>query len=259
MKGRKTYGLLAFTVVTTLFVFVCSGSSANESIGGQEQKDTLLLSPPIEPSFVKDKKYHRLNEKNIDSFIQDWKGWSIELRTFSTDSVVNQAINRIMSEYPEWNQPDSSLFYSMPCCVEIRRYQGPCPTDDESIPIYEETNQALERFAYVPGFDSDKTILYMTPEIEKLLSQYLGGIRKNGERVTSIDKSREAYLRSLFYVHYGHWGGYWILYSMPKIYQLDLYDNGICADLQTSYHSGESLFVPYDTAKDVIHFDFWIE
>ena len=99
----------------------------------------------------------------------------------------------------------------------------------------------------------------MTPEIEILLSQYLGGIRKNGGWLTSINKSREVYLRSLFYVHYGHWGGYWILYSMPKIDFLSLYDDGICADLRTSWHSGESLFVPFDTAKEVIPFDFWIE
>lgn len=259
MKGRKTYGLLAFTIA--LIVFVCSGSSTNKSFGEQGRQDTLLLSPPIEPTFVKDKKYQSLNKKNIDAFIQDWKGWSLELRTLSTDSVVNQVINRIMSEYSDKNQPDNSIFYSMPCCIEIRRYQGsyPPPIDDEYIPLYEEKQQALDRFAYIPGFESDKVILYMTPEIEKLLSQYLGGIRKFGSMVTNINKSRVAYLSRFFYVHYGHWGGYWILNSMPKIYHLSLYDDGICAYLRTSWHSGESLFVPYDTAKEIIHFGFWIE
>ena len=261
MNGKKTYGLLAFTIVISLVVFVCSGSSLNESYGEQGQQDTLLLSPPVEPSFVKDKKYHRLNKKNIDAFIQDWKDWSLELRTFSTDSVVNQAINRIMSEYSEWNQPDSSLFYSMPCCIEIRRYQGSYPPidDNEYRPRYEERRQALERFAYVPGFDSDKVILYMSPEIEKLLSQYLGGIRGFGYLLTRIDRDREAYLRRHFYVHYGHWGGYWILNSMPMIYYLGLYDDGICAYLRTSMCSGETVFVPYDTAKELVHFDFWRE
>lgn len=187
--------------------------------------------------------------------------YSDELRTISTDSLVNQAINRIRSEYSEWNQPDSSLFYSMPCCIEIRRYQGSYPPNDvnEFRPGYEEKQQALERFTYVPSFDSDKVILYMTPEIEKILSRYLGGICEFGSMVTNINKSRVAYLSRFFYVHYGHWGGYWILNSMPKIYHLSLYDDGICADLRTSWHSGESLFVPYDTNKEVIPFDFWIE
>ena len=260
MKGRKTYGLLAFTIA--LIVFVCSGSSTNQSFGEQGQQDKLLLSPPIEPTFVKDKKYHRLNKKNIDAFIQDWKDWSLELRTFSTDSVVNQAINRIRSEYSEWNQPDNSLFYSMPCCIEIRRYQGsypPIDVSDEYRPRYEEKQQALERYAYVPGFDSEKVILYMTPEIEKLLSQYLGGVYGFGSLVTNINKSRVAYLSRIFYVHYGHWGGYWILNSMPMIYYLSLYDDGICAFLRTSWCSGETVFVPYDTAKELVHFDYWIE
>lgn len=249
--------MLTSTIVIALIVFVCSGSSTNKSYGEQGQQDTLSLSPPVEPTFVKDKKYHRLNKKNIDAFIQDWKDWSLELRTFSTDSVVNQAINRIMSEYSEWNQPDSSLFYSMPCCIEITRYQGSYPPNDanEFRPGYEEKQQALERFAYVPGFDSEKVILYMTPEIEKLLSQYLGGVDGFG----NINKSRVAYLSRIFYVHYGHWGGYWILNSMPKIYFISLYDDGICAFLLTSWCSGETVFVPYDTAKELVHFDYWIE
>lgn len=262
MNGKRTYGLLTSTIVIALIVFVCSGSSTNKSYGEQGQQDTLSLSPPVEPTFVKDKKYHRLNKKNIDAFIQDWKGWSLELRTFSTDSVVNQAINRIMSEYSDKNQPDNSIFYSMPCCIEIRRYQGsypPIDVSDEYRPRYEEKQQALERYAYVPGFDSEKVILYMTPEIEKLLSQYLGGVYGFGSLVTNINKSRVAYLSRIFYVHYGHWGGYWILNSMPMIYYLSLYDDGICAFLRTSWCSGETVFVPYDTAKELVHFDYWIE
>ena len=77
MKGKRTYGLLTSTIVIALIVFVCSGSSTNKSYGEQGQQDTLSLSPPVEPTFVKDKKYHRLNKKNIDAFIQDWKGWSL--------------------------------------------------------------------------------------------------------------------------------------------------------------------------------------
>ena len=150
----------------------------------------------------------------------------------------------------------------MPCCIEIRRYQGsypPIDVSDEYRPRYEEKQHALERFAYVPGFDSEKVILYMTPEIEKLLSQYLGGVYGFGRLVTNINKRRVAYLSRIFYVHYGHWGGYWILNSMPNIYYLSLYDDGICAFLGTSWCSGETVFVPYDTAKELVDFDFWIE
>ncbi|MEE3463660.1 MAG: hypothetical protein VZQ27_05105 [Candidatus Cryptobacteroides sp.] len=263
MKIKKTSGWLAFTIVIALVVFICPGFSTNKSYGEQGQQDKLLLSPPIEPTFVKDKKYQRLNKKNIDAFIQDWKGWSLDLRTFSTDSVVNQAINRIMSECSDKDMPDNSIFYSMPCCIEISRYQGSFPpidvNDEYNPPFFEETQQALERFAYVPGFDSDKVILYMTPEIEKLLSRYLGGIRGFGSKVNRINKGREAYLSRFFYVHYGHWGGYWILHSMPKIIFLSLYDDGICAYLRTSWCTGETVFVPFDTAKELVRFDYWIE
>lgn len=249
--------MLTSTIVIALIVFVCSGSSTNKSYGEQGQQDTLSLSPPVEPTFVKDKKYHRLNKKNIDAFIQDWKEWSLELRSFSTDSTVNTAVNRIMLEFSDWNQPDSSIFYSFPCCIEVRKYYGSYPITDGL--IREDDRQPFERFAYIPSFDSDKVILYMTPKIEEFLSHYLGGIGKSWENVTSIKKDRVAYLSRLFYVHYGHWGGYWILYSMPKIYKLNIYEDGISAYLRTSWHTGETVFVPSDPAKEVVHESFWIE
>ena len=73
-EGEKDIWL-AFTIIIALIVFVCSGSSTNVSFGGQGQKDTLVLSPPVKPTFVMDNKLHSLNEKNIDAFIQDWKEW----------------------------------------------------------------------------------------------------------------------------------------------------------------------------------------
>ncbi len=269
MKQKKSFCLIA------LIVFVCSGFSngsqsdcvlMNEASGGQKQQDTLVLAPPVAPTFVMEKKYHQLDEKNIHAFIQDWESWSLDLRAFAADSVVNQAIYRIMAEYADKDHPDTSVFYSMPCCIEIRRYQGshsyPEPGQHELPFIKVETTQALERFAYVPGFDSDKAILYLTPEIEKLLSQFLGGIGKGGRGftdITDIDYGRVAYLERLFSVHYGHWGGYWHLCSMPKILRLDMYEDGIRAFLRTSWCSGESLFVPYDTTQEMVTFDFWIE
>ena len=261
MKNKRSYDWLAITIVIALFVSSSfnidgkDGASMTESLGEQKQQDTLVLAPVIEPTFVK--QYHRLNKRNIEAFVQDWEEWSLELRSFSTDSTVNQAVNRIMLEFSDWNQPDSSIFYSFPCCIEVRKYYGSYLITDEL--IREDDRQPFERLAYIPSFDSDKVILYMTPKIEELLSYYLGGIGKSWENVTSIKKDRVAYLSRLFYVHYGHWGGYWILYSMPKIYMLNIYEDGISAYLRTSWHTGETVFVPSDSAKEVVHESFWIE
>ena len=259
MKNIRSYDWLAFTIV--LAMFVCSsfnidgkdGASMTESLGEHKQQDTLVLAPVIEPTFVN--KYHRLGKRNIEAFVQDWKEWSLELRTYSTDSTVNQAISRIMYEFSDENPPENSIFYSFPCCIEIRKYYGCHPINDEK----EDRMQLVERYAYIPSFDSEKVILYMTPEIEELLSRYLGGIRRIGQLLTSIKKGRVSYLSRLFYVHYGHWGGYWILYSMPRIYRLNMYDDGISAYLRTSWHTGETVFVPSDSAKEVVHDSFWIE
>ena len=164
MKNKRSYDWLAFTIV--LAMFVCSsfnidgkdGASMTESLGEQKQQDTLVLAPVIEPTFVN--KYHRLGKRNIEAFVQDWKEWSLELRTYSTDSTVNQAISRIMYEFSDENPPENSIFYSFPCCIEIRKYYGCHPINDEK----EDRMQLVERYAYIPSFDSEKVILYMTPE-----------------------------------------------------------------------------------------------
>ena len=51
-----------------------------------EHPDTLVLTPVIEPSFVK--KYGSLTERDFDSFVKEWKDWSNQLRSCSTDSSI---------------------------------------------------------------------------------------------------------------------------------------------------------------------------
>ena len=108
--------------------------------------------------------------------------------------------------------------------------------------------QASERFAYVPGFDSDKEIVYVTPEIDKLLSQYVG---EPEDRLTG--------LRELIEVSRGHWGEQWYFESMPIIFSLYFYGDGFVADLRTSWCSGETVFFPDDVTKEKESLSEWIE
>jgi hypothetical protein len=74
----------------------------------------------------------------------------------------------------------------------------------------------------------DKLPLYLTSKYDTLLNAFLGstylplgagGImnpaRSNGESL-----KREKFLDHLIKVWYGHWGGYWQLYSYPQVYSI---------------------------------------
>ena len=75
MKQKKSFCLIA------LIVFVCSGFSngsqsdcvlMNEASGGQKQQDTLVLAPPVSPTFVMEKKYHQLGQMFLKT-IQEYE------------------------------------------------------------------------------------------------------------------------------------------------------------------------------------------
>ena len=263
MRCNKLFGSVASAMGIAVFVFVCSGFNSygrwtkapgSEAFGEKVRQDTLVL----DPSFVK--KYNRLSEDNIDAFIRDWERWSMEYRTFSTDSMVNQAIGRVMRDYSNYDEPDCHVFYSMPDTIKVVRCQGVFDVQQTC-----DYSSSIEE-SYVPSFDSDKAILYMTPEIKALLSSYLGGVSESRDdntwdrsKWTKINKERFDALGKLFYVAYGHWGGYWELCCMPKIFRIRLYDDGFVADLRLTWYAGESVFIPNDCTKEEVRFDFWIE
>ena len=233
-----------------------------------EHPDTLALTTPIKPSFVK--RYNPLTEKDFDAFLKEWKHWSAQLRSFSTASSINRAIKRVFSEFNN-NNPDNCAFCSLPGCIEVRKYPGSFSDYPYEIPLgetreWEYMMMASERFAYVPSFDSDKEIVYITPEIDRLLSLYVGGVCESEEddytdhtKWTKINEERLAELRNLIQVNRGHWGGYWHFESMPIVFSIYLYDDGFVADLRTSWCAGETVFFPYDLTKKKEYLSEWIE
>ena len=233
-----------------------------------EHPDTLVITTPIKPSFVK--KYPSLTDNNFKTFLKEWKNWSVQLRSFSTDSLINQAVKRVFIEYNK-TIPDSCAICSLPGSIEVRRYPGTFneyPFDalwDKTLK-WDYMMKASDRFAYVPSFDSDKEIVYITSEIDRLLSLYVGGVCESDEddvldytKWTKINEDRLTELRYLIQVNRGHWGGYWHFESMPKIISLYLYDDGVVADLRTSWCTGETVFLPYDKTKEKVSLSDWIE
>lgn len=239
----------------------------------REHPDTLEFKAPLPPAFAE--KYDSLTENNFHSFLKDWKRWSIQTRIHSTDSLLNAILTNVLEEYGAETEKDTCAYLSLSNIIEIRKYQGNAtdyPANQEGGGREDQDAEwnymmkASERYCYVPSINSDKTILYISPKIQRLLSLYIGGVCEsekddsmNYEKWTGVNEDRLSSLRKLIHIDRGHWGGYWHLKTMPIISSIYLFDDGYIVDMRTSWCSGETVFYPYNSSREKVVYSHWIE
>ena len=179
---------------------------------------------------------------------------------------MNEAIGRIYSIYSKSYHTDSSRFFSLPSNIAVSIY--PYKLKDctkKNAPNLESIIKDAKHYAcYIPEFDADKNIVYITPEIDKLLSFYIGGVSESGRYryeapFTPVNEGRLSELRQIIPVVYGHWGGYWHFESMPIIFRLFMFQDGFITELRKSWCEGDSIFVPYDIKEEPVILSYWIE
>ena len=182
MEVKKKYCFMAFCAIF-LLAFMCVALGIRSRKGNDNDKDkdiermyelynqlvderpdTFALAYAVEPAFIK--KYNRLTEANFNAFVNDWKEWSIELRSFSSDSLVNEAIGRIFSIYSKSDHTASSRFFSLPSNIDVSIY--PYKLKDctkKNAPNLKSIIKDAKHYAcYIPKFDADKNIVYITPK-----------------------------------------------------------------------------------------------
>ena len=251
-------------------------SSWDETIGEQlaeedllweaEHQDTLDKTCVLPPRFVE--KYVSLTESNITSFITEWEKWSDQLRSHSDDTLINRIILKVYQDYGLTDNNDSSHFYSFMSNVEVMKYAGKY-SEYPPLKLFDRDSEwelkmkASERFVYVPSADLKKKMLFITPEIDRLLSVFIGGVADNEDddfdetKWSPINQNSLSFLRNYIPVERGHWAG-WYLCTMPIIYEIYMFEDGYMAFLRTSFSQGEIAFFPYDGGEKIL-IDGWIE
>ena len=251
-------------------------SSWDEIIGEQlaeedmlwlaEHQDTLDKTCVLPPRFVE--KYVSLTESNITSFITEWEKWSDQLRSHSDDTLINRIILKVYQDYGLTDNNDSSHFYSFMSNVEVMKYAGKY-SEYPPLKLFDRDSEwelkmkASERFVYVPSADLKKQILFITPEIDRLLSVFIGGVADNEDdafdetKWSPINQNSLSFLRNYIPVERGHWAG-WYLCTMPIIYEIYMFEDGYMAFLRTSFSQGEIAFFPYNSREKIL-IDRWIE
>lgn len=224
--------MLKFWNLVSAFAFFVTGTCMSSSCIRSSYADVLFHKNTIPPAFIEN--YSALDSTNIEKFLEAWEDWSgrvcegLEYNDF--DKIVSRGLS-----YYEWSKGDTK-YATLPI----------------SVPVFKKHRRINE---YTPRVYSDKTVLYVTPEIENLIFPYLGGV---GEGESYYQKGKLVYNRGnveylddYISIHYGHWGGYWHLETMPVPESVRLTHDGVNLQLMVSFNYYVTIAIPDDEGQTI--------
>ena len=97
--------------------------------------------------------------------------------------------------------------------------------------------KSICRGTYTPLPPRSGRVLYLTADINKVLSAFAGGL-EDGDRLTRIKRGNVRRLQKYLPVQYGHRGGYWWFTSFPLITGICRANNLIAVMRRTSWCTG---------------------
>lgn len=217
--------IIIITIMLALSAIVCSGQS--------------FLS-----------RYPKLTKKNLSEFFLDWEAYSdsIASRAVKNDSLIDMVV---ADNYrPKELERRTCLsgknavpkYHVVPQYIDVERYYMDVDTTvfnpRYGFPNYysELTDNEYRIDSIIPQLPYRG--LYLTSDISKTLSTFVGGCRE-GDKIEKINKGNLKILKKYIPVDYGHWGGYWWFTSFPLITNICYADNLIAVKIRTSWWTGE--------------------
>ena len=217
--------IFIITIMLTLSAIVCSGQS--------------FLS-----------KYPKLTKKNLNEFFSDWEAYSdsVASRAVKNDSLIDMVVayNYLSMQLEGGTfltgKNAAPKYHVIPQYIDVERYYLDVDTTvfnpRYGFPNYysELTDNEYRIDSIIPQLPYRG--LYLTSDISKTLSTFVGGCRK-GDKIEKINKGNLKILKKYIPVDYGHWGGYWWFTSFPLITNICYADNLIAVKIRTSWWTGE--------------------
>lgn len=200
-------------------------------------------------------KYPKLTKNNLSDFFSDWRAYSDSVNTNNaiTDSVLEEIVMWNNTTIDSESNPNRTHRYNViPQTIEVERY-------------YLDVDTVMSKFYfgfpnYIPDLKDDQYVkdsitqalpcrgLYLTPEINKMLSSFAGGLR-SGDTIGEINEENVRVLKEYIPVDYGHWGGYWWFTSFPLITHIEYADNLIAVMRRTSWWTGDVIWYVKEDGK----------
>ena len=215
---------------------------------------------------------------NIDLFFSEWEEWSELIKKGTVPSEFNSIFQKHFLEESQQRASDAK-YISLPLNVKVIKYNGSIHpdsfkfSDDTSYPYDLMKSRMPESISYfTPIIESDKKVLYLSPEAQELLSSFIDepkmmfderdytfSIRK--EEITDEDWEEVIKRRDMIgkYVPtiVAHWGNGWYFTSYPLIRRIIVGDDGYYIEWSNANYSGQEFFVPWNA--EPIDLGGWIQ
>lgn len=207
-------------------------------------------------------RYPKLTKGNLSEFFSDWEAYSdsVASRAVKNDSLIDMVVayNYLSMQLEGGTfltgKNAASKYHVIPQYIDVERYY-----------LDVDTTLFNPRFGFPYHYSELKSDecridsiipqlpyrgLYLTSDISKTLSTFVGGWRK-GDKIEKINKGNLKTLKKYIPVDYGHWGGYWWFTSFPLITNICYANNLIAVKIRTSWCTGEETWYIVENDKFV--------
>ena len=168
-------GVTSIVVIGLILYFILPHPAYSSSELSEEESEWVDPRPKVEQSFIE--MYDSLSTETIASFIQDWQKWSGNRLVDATDTLVNRLYQLSLSRYTSSSiKLDSAQYVVRDYYLEIYRSEESY-TENKDLDSYVFTDTLF----VVPPSTDGRRILYVTPEIDKLLEAYLNWVFEYSE------------------------------------------------------------------------------
>lgn len=191
-----------------------------------------------------------------EAFFAQWQQLSDKYAASHPSPNISHVYQRVFMHFCDSNSGYS--YYVLPPCVLVRKYSSEFDTKYYSSHTWasEDYFQDAQEFSYIPHLHTNKSVLYLFEDVEKVLGEYLGGVKDKSRK--DINQEHVDDLHQYIDLHYGHWGGYWHIETMPIISHMYFFNNGIYISLRDSWCTGKEIFMPYQSDA-FIEIGSWME
>ena len=204
-------------------------------------------------------RYHSLEYAYLPSFFKVWSKYTVPL---PTDSLVNDYYAKVLAHYNDDEYPDSIFpdhkYEVLPYCVKVtyieKAFGAGRDFKNEILGDYPELFRNRGESSYVvPKVNLDKPVLYLTPEINGLLDDYLGaGVPEKGYYPDRIEA-----LSRFIQLNRGSWPGLYSYCTLPVIDEMIFYTDGVVIEI-THKNVFETFFLPDGSFEEVVSLFFGI-
>ena len=183
---------------------------------------------------------------NIERFFSEWESWSKLIANGALPNDYNNIFKRHFIEARDGKE-EKSKYIALPIRIKVIK-------NNESISFF------------TPVVESDKPVLYLTPEVEQLLSSFIEEpLMKDEytkkENVLEEDweelRKRRDMINEYVPTQVAHWGDGWYFTSYPLVNLIIIGTDGYSISLSNANYYGTDLFVPW--GKDPIVTSEWIQ